>query len=162
MTIKTQGTQLYVLNTIDSPVAVLEVGYEVTNIGSLGGDASKIDVTTLRDLKRRRNRAGLVDSGDADLGGFLSWTDEGQAFLREHVGETLLFAIGYHEDPADYGTPPTVNGSEDGFDFPTSRSFSWFEASIARDMRSADLDAVWKIGSALRLSGDIHDVPATT
>lgn len=158
---KTQGTELYVLNTADSPVAVLKIA-GATNIGNLGGDASKIDTTTLDDLKYKTNRAGLIDPADADLGFYLDFTSEGQQFLREHVGESFKFAIGYYEDAADYGTPPTVNGSEDDFELPTTRSFSTFEASICRDTRSFDMDSVVKFGSALRLSGGITDTPATT
>lgn len=158
---KTQGTELYVLNTADSPVAVLKIS-GATNIGNLGGDASKIDITTLDDLKYKKNRAGLIDPADADLGFYLSFTAEGQQFLRDHVGESFLFAIGYYDDAADFGTPPTVNGSEDGFDFPTSRAYSWFEASICRDTRSFEMDSVVKFGSALRLSGGLTDVDATT
>lgn len=161
MTIKTQGTELYVLDNTVSPVAVQKIA-GATNIGNLGGDAGKIDVTTLDDLKFKRNVAGLIDPADADLGFYLDFNSDGQQFMREHVGETFLFAVGYYVRAADFGTPPTVNGSEDGFDFPTTRHYSYFEASICRSTRSFDMDSVVKFGSALRLSGEITDVPATT
>lgn len=155
---KSQGSELYVLDTTVSPVAVRKIS-NITGIDGLGGQASKIDITTLDDLRYRQNMSGLIDPGSANVPVLFDFTDDGQEFLHDNAGgENFQFAIG---EARGFGTPPTVNGSEDGFELASTRAWLTFEASISSDSISIATDDVWKATSALQMSGGYTRTPAT-
>ena len=156
---KSQGSELYVLDTTVSPVAVLKIS-GITNISGIGGTAGKIDTTTLDDLRYKRSMSGLIDSGAASIGVLFDFTNDGQDFLHNNAGgENFQFAVG---EALGHGTPPTVNGSDDGFELDSSRSWLTFEASVSANSIDIAMDDVWKASSALQVSGEIVKTPAST
>lgn len=154
---KTQGLEFYVLDTITSPVRALKLG-NLTNLGGLGGQTSKIDKTTFDDLTHRQSLSGLVDNSDLSSQFIYDMSSEAHAFLRDNVGSSFQFAIGYSND---FGQEPNPNASEDGFDLPNTRHWTTFEGSIASDMRNFELDSIVKFDAAIRPSGEITDTLAT-
>lgn len=146
---KTQGTQLYVLDTVTSPVRVLKIA-ELVSIGNVGGTASKIDRTTMDDTQYKRYLSGLIDPGSADMQLLFDESDESQQFLYDNVGSEFEWAIGHLNG---FNIPPTVNGSEDGFDLPATRGWITMTASINSDMLAFDPDSIVKLSHALQVSG---------
>lgn len=161
---KTQGTELYVLDTTVSPVAILKIA-NLYQLGGMGGQASQIPVTSFDDRRYTRKKSGLIDQGAADMS--LRWdpADESHQWLHANAGGSdFQFAIGLAEvdGVSQYGTPPTVNGSDDGFELPTSRHWRVLTGSVNKEVYDASLDSVWDFQSALQISGEIVDTPATT
>lgn len=153
---KTQGSELYVLNTTVSPVEVLKLG-QITDIGQIGGQAGKIDVTTLDDLRFKRNLSGLIDPSAGNLGVLYDQDDDAQEFLHANAGgDNFPFAIGLSNG---VGIPPTVNGSDDGFTLPSTRGWISFEASVSQDSVALAMDSIVKLSHALQLSGEYTRTP---
>ena len=154
---KTQGKQLYVLDNTVSPVAVLRIA-QLTNMGSLGGQAKEIPITTFDDLTHEQTISGLIKQGDMTLNMIFGMDVAGHQFLKENVGSDFQFAVGWSDG---YNIPPTVNASGDGFDLPATRSWSNGEASISQEMKDFNADEVVRMTSALRTKGSWTDVPKT-
>ena len=62
---KTQGTELYVLDDTIAAPAALKIG-NITNIGELGGTTDDIEVTNLDDVAKQFIQ-GLPDNGELSL-----------------------------------------------------------------------------------------------
>ena len=156
--IKTQGTELYVLDTTISPPDVLKVA-NVISIDGLGGQASDIDVTNFDDLRFRQFLAGLIDPGTSNVNLNFDKAAESQIFINANAGGARFrWAIGSSEDP---GEPPTVNLGGTDFVLPTTRSWFTFSASVNQLQFGFAIDDVVKLNSALRVSGEIVLTPST-
>lgn len=156
--IKTQGTELYVLDTTVSPVEVLKVA-NVISIDGLGGQASDIDVTNFDDLRFRQFLAGLIDPGTSNANLNYDKSAESHAFVNANAGGARFrWAIGSSEDP---GVPPTVNMGGTDFVLPATRSWFTFSASVNQLQFGFAIDDVIKLNSALRVSGEIVLTPST-
>lgn len=159
---KTQGVELYVLDTTVSPVAVLKIA-EVTGIDSLGGQASDIDRTTLDDLRYRRFETGLIDPGSSNVGMFYDKDAESHQFMHDNAGgESFRWAIG---GPEAHGTPPGVAVGGEDFDLTAgaaeTRTWWVFDASVNQHQFSFAIDDLVKMSDALRISGEIELTPGT-
>jgi hypothetical protein len=158
--IKTQGTELYVLDTTVSPPDVLKVA-NVISIDGLGGQASDIDVTNFDDLRFRQFLAGLIDPGTSNVNLNFDKAAESQIFINANAGGARFrWAIGSSEEP---GTPPTVNigGTDFASPLPVTRSWFTFSASVNQLQFGFAIDDVVKLNSALRVSGEIVLTPST-
>jgi hypothetical protein len=84
---KTQGTELYVLDDVTTPgtPAPLKIA-NITNIGELGGQTDDIDTTDL-DSKAKEFIQGLPDNGELSLELKLNKGDSGHKFLWKRSKE---------------------------------------------------------------------------
>lgn len=150
--VKTQGTELYVLDTTVSPPTVRKIA-NLVNIDSVGGQAGDIDLTNLDDLRFKRFVSGLIDPGSASIGLNVDPQDGSLEFLNDNAGgDNFKWAIGTSED---FGNAPGINGSENDFDLDTTRTWFTFEASVKQKQYNFSVDSIIKFASALRLSGDV-------
>lgn len=156
MEIKSQGTELYLLDTDNSTVLKIEC---INSFEGLGGSAGDIDVTCFDDLRARRFLTGLIDNGSATFGFAYDPTSESQQRIAELAGGGIYkWAIGLSDA---YGVAPTYDaGPPPDFDLPSGRSWFVFDGSIQQYQRSAAIDDVWRISATLRVSGDITEIPA--
>lgn len=157
--LKTQGTALYLLDTYNSPDAVLKIA-NVSTIDSLGGAASDIDVTNL-DSTAREYLVGLKDNGTASFGLNLNPQDNShQTILAISGGARYAWAIGC----SDGTDPPTINsvtpGSE-SFTLPATRTWFTFSASVQEATVGLQTDDAIRIQGGLRVSGAITMTPKT-
>lgn len=152
--LKTQGTQLYVIDELNSPNSVLTVG-NLSSIDGVGGDASDIDVTNFDSLAMEY-LIGLPDNGEAGLGLNLNPQDAVHQFLESiKGGARYKWAIGMSDGTA----APTIGVG--GFTLPSTRTWLTYEASLKRwQYAFATNDAV-RINAALRISGEITLTPKT-
>lgn len=156
MEIKTQGSELYLLDTDGAAVLKIEC---INSFEGLGGSAGDIDVTCFDDLNSRRFLTGLIDNGTATFGMAYDPTSTAQQKLAGIAGGGLYkWAIGLSDG---YGLAPTYDaGPPPDFVFPSGRTYFTFEASVQQFQRSAAVDDVWRISVSLRVSGDIAEIPA--
>lgn len=155
--LKTQGTELYVLDSTISPPAVLKIA-KLTNIDGLGGSASDIDITNF-DSTAKEYLVGLQDNGTANFGLNLDPQDSSHVWLKTNAGgNRFQWAIGCSEDA---GVPPTSPGGS-VFVLGTSRTWFTFEASVQQAQIAFATDDAVRVQGSLRVSGSITMVPATT
>lgn len=121
MAVKTQGTDLYVIDPVGD--VVLKVGC-VTSIDGIDTALDQIETTCL-EATARTYEAGLATPGTASFG--INVDPKDGSHLRLHQlkvqGTTLRWALGWSEDP---GVAPTRDTSG-GFILPSSRSWLEFE-----------------------------------
>jgi len=151
--LKTQGTELYLLDVFSSPQRVLKIA-NLTSVDSLGGAASDIDVTNL-DSTAREYLVGLQDNGTASFGLNLNPQDDShQVMFAIAGGARYSWAIG----AADGVSPPTL-GVGDSFTLPTTRTWFTFSASVQEASRNFAIDDAIRIQGGLRVSGAISMSP---
>jgi hypothetical protein len=154
MAVKTQGTDLYVIDPEDN--SVLKVGC-VTSIDGIDTAIEQIETTCL-ESPARTYESGLATPGTASFGINVDPKDE--SHLRLHqlkvAGTTLMWALGWSESP---NTPPTVD-SNATFNLPSSRSWLVFEGFMNSFPFSFAQNAVVQSTVGIQVSGEPTLVPA--
>lgn len=147
--LKTQGTQLYIMDTTPSPTVVTRIA-AITSIDSLGGPSSDIDITNL-DSTAREYLVGLQDNGVANFGLNLRPADASHNLIYDLAGGArYLWAIGCSDGTA----APTI-AAGNVWSLPTSRSWFTFEASVQEATTSFTTDDAVRVQAGLRVSGSI-------
>lgn len=120
MAIRTQGTDLYVIDPDDN--SVLNVGC-ITSIDGIDSTLDQIETTCLNS-DARTYLAGLATPGTATFEINTDPSDDAHVRLHQMkvAGENLQWAVGWSDGTVD----PTTD-SNDEFDPPTTRSWLLFE-----------------------------------
>ena len=152
MAVKTQGTDLYVIDPADG--SLITVGCP-TSIDGIDTTLEQIDTTCLNNTARTYV-AGLATPGTATFGIDIDPSDPSHIRLHQlkKAGTDLKWAVGWSEDP---GTAPTVATDSDGnyvFDTPTSRSWILFEGFMNSFPFSFAMNSVVKSSVGIQVSGD--------
>lgn len=153
MTVKTQGTDLYVIDPADD--SILVVGC-VTSIDGIDTTLEQIETTCLSDTARSYE-SGLATPGAASFG--INTDPKDPSHLRLHqlkvAGTTLKWALGWSEQP---GLVPTVDTSGD-FILPTGRSWLTFEGYMNSFPFSFAQNAVVQSTVGIQISGEPVLIP---
>ena len=160
MAVKTQGTDLYVIDPEDG--SVITVGCP-TSIDGIDTTLEQIETTCLNS-SARTYEAGLATPGTATFGINVDPSDPSHIRLHQlkTSGVTLNWAVGWSEDP---GTAPTVTTDSDGdyvFDTPVSRSWILFEGFMNSFPFSFALNAVVQSSVGIQVSGEPELIPASS
>jgi len=126
-TVETQGTQLFTLDFAATPVDVLKFACP-TGITGMGDTTDQIEDTCLED-KVRTYKQGLSTPGQLSVPfNFIPRTRSQQLlFTLKDSGKILPWLVGL-SDGTDL---PTLNGSNDGFIVPDTRTCISFSGHIA-------------------------------
>lgn len=147
-TLKTQGTEIFILDDTNSGSEVEKIG-QVTGFSGVGGQAGEIDVTDL-DSTAREFVAGLTDNGTVSIN--VNWdpNDASHVSLEALVGgSNVRFLIGGSETG---GTDPSYTST---FVIPTDRTTLDFNGSVLSFQKDAETDNVWRGTLTVRVSGAI-------
>lgn len=143
--IKTQGTQLWMVNTATTSV---EIG-NITSFSPPSPQADEIDVTNLASAAKEFIQ-GLVDYGEGTFAINLTSSAAHQALISgAQAGTTRQFLIGL-SDGTD--NAPTVSGSAFGT-LATTRTFIKFSGFIKAVPIQGDTNSVLKATVTVRNSG---------
>jgi len=151
--VKTQGTELYLLDDTDSGNEVRKIG-SITGFSGIGGEAGEIDITDM-DSVAREFLTALKDNGTVNVNFDYDPQDESQQTLDALVGganKRFLVAL------AESDTQPTYSST---FDLPTDRTTFDFNAGVRSFQLDASADDAWRGTTNLRVSGDITKTPAS-
>lgn len=123
MAVKTQGTQLYVIDPDDN--SVITVGC-VTQITGITATRDQIETTCL-DSTARTYVAGMAAPGAASFTVNFDPDDASHSRLHELFveGVDLQWALGWSD-----GTAAPTGASTDGFNLPTTRTWLQFDGFI--------------------------------
>ena len=146
-TLKTQGTEIYILDATNSGSEVEKIG-QITGFSGVGGQAGEIDVTDM-DSTAREFVAGLKDNGTVSIN--VNWdpTDASHVTLDSLVGgANKRFIIGCSEASTD----PSYTST---FTIPTDRTTLDFNGSVLSFQKDAETDNVWRGTLTIRVSGAI-------
>lgn len=152
MAIKTQGTDLYVIDPDNGEL--IEVGC-VTSIDGIDTTVEQVETTCLNDLARSYI-AGLATPGSATFGINTDTSDESHVRLHQLkiAGTTLQWAVGWSDGTA----APTVDTGDD-FVLPTSRSWITFEGFMNSYPFSFQQNSVVQSTVGIQVSGEPVLVP---
>lgn len=146
--LKTQGTELFLLDDTDSGNEVRKIG-NVTSLSGVGGTAGEIDVTNF-DSTAREFLAALKDNGTVSFN--VNWDpqDGSHEALDAIVGADTnrRFVIACSESDTD----PTYSST---FTIPTDRTTLDFSGAALSFQKDAETDNVWTGSVEIRVSGDI-------
>ena len=159
MAIKTQGTELYVIDPADG--SVIQVGCP-TSIDGIDTSIPQIDITCL-DSSAREYVAGMPEPGAATFGINVDPSDPSHTRLHQLKlqGVTLQWAVGWSDG---FGIPPTstVNSAGDyEFVAPTGRSWILFEGYMSSYPFNFTSNAVVTSTVGIQVSGEPEFIPAT-
>lgn len=146
--IRTQGTQIWVLDTTQSPAAVLKIG-NVSQYGDFGPQGNDIDVTNLESTAMEK-LGGLVDNGDVTLS--INFADiESHRWIYDNVGtgERFQWLIGYSDGTS---APTNVSGT---LTAPTGRTCDAFLAGVKSARKTVNTNDAIRASVALVISGAI-------
>jgi hypothetical protein len=146
--IRTQGSEIWILDSTQSPPALVKIG-NVVQYGDFGPQADDIDTTNLESTAVEKV-AGLPDNGDATLN--INFADiASHRLINENTGNGIRFKffIGYSDGTAD----PTTDGTT--ITPGASRTGDAFEASIKSFRKSVNKNDVIRAVVALAISGSI-------
>lgn len=146
MAVKTQGTQLYVIDPYDD--SVITVGC-VTSITGITAARDQIETTCL-DSAARTYVAGMATPGTATFSINFDPSDESHVRLHELyvAGDDLQLALGWSDGTA----APTVDSVGD-FVLPTTRTWITFGGFIADLPFDFSLNAVVSSSVSVQVSG---------
>lgn len=150
--LKTQGTEIYLLDSTDSGNEVRKIG-QITGGSGVGGEAGEIDVTDL-DSTAMEYLTGLKDNGSLTLN--VNWDPQNTSHQTVDAlvgGANKRFLICCSESTTD----PTF-GSD--FTLPTDRTVLDFEMGIRSFQKDFTTNEVWRGTITGRISGDITITPA--
>jgi hypothetical protein len=158
MAVKTQGTDLYVIDPADG--SVITVGCP-TSIDGIDTTLDQIETTCLNS-PARTYEAGMPTPGTATFGINIDPKDASHVRLHQlkTAGTTLQWAVGWSESP---GTDPTTTTNSDGeYVFVTSDARSWilFEGFMNSFPFSFALNAVVESTVGIQVSGEPELIPA--
>lgn len=150
--LKTQGTEIYILDDTDSGNEVRKIG-QITGFSGVGGQAGEIDVTDM-DSTAREFLAGLKDNGTVSIN--VNWDpqDASHTTLDALVGgasKRIFIAC------SESATQPTYSA---GYTLPTDRTTLDFTGSILSFSKDAETDNVWRGSLQIRVSGAITTTAA--
>lgn len=153
---KTQGTQLFVLDDDSSPDEVVKVG-NLTSIDGVGGSASDIDVTNF-ESQAMEFLVGLPDNGTSNFGINFAPGDESHIFLDGiNGGGRKWWAIGLSDgfDPVTgIGILPTISAGE--FDLPNTRTWLLFQGSLQQFKYALATNDAVRVQASIRVSGKVY------
>lgn len=146
--IKTQGSQIWVLDTTQSPPALIKISNN-TQLGDFGPQGNDIDVTNLESTAMEK-LSGLPDNGDVTLN--LNLADiVSHRWLSDNVnGDRFRFLVGYSD-----GTGVPTIGALDTITPPTGRTCDAFLASVKSFRKSVNTNDAIRATAALVVSGAI-------
>lgn len=151
---KTQGTDLYVIDPANSSMMVVGC---VTSIEGIDTALDQIETTCLGDTARSYE-AGLATPGTATFG--INVNPQDASHVRLHAlkvaGVTLKWAVGWSESP---GTAPTVDATGD-FVLPTVRSWIVFTGFMNSFPFSFAQNASVTSTVGIQVSGEPQLIPA--
>lgn len=146
---KSQGTQVYLLDVDASPDEVVKVG-NVVGVPEVGGEAGDIDITNFDALVYKEFLSGLIDPGSGEIMVNYSAEDDSHETLRsKQAGDPQWFAIGFRDG---VNIPPTSSAGE--FVLPTTRTWLVFQATVRSAKFQFPKDAVVGETFGLRLTGE--------
>lgn len=146
-TLKTQGTELYILDTTNSASEVQKIG-NVTGGSGVGGTAGEITATNL-DSTAQEFVVGLKDNGTVSIN--LDWdpSNASHVTLDSLVGgANKRFYIACSESTTD----PTYGST---FTLPTDRTTFDFTGGVLSFQKDFGTDDIWRGSVDIRVSGDI-------
>lgn len=151
-TLKTQGTELYILDATNSGSEVQKIG-NITGGSGVGGTAGEITATNL-DSTAQEFVVGLKDNGTVSLN--LDWdpSDASHVTLDSLVGganKTFFIAC------SEAATAPTYSST---FTKPTDRTTLEFTGGVLSFQKDFGTDDIWRASVDIRVSGDITITPA--
>lgn len=166
MAMKTQGTELYVIDPESSTVILVGC---VTSIDGIDTTLPQIPTTCLAS-RAGEYVGGLPEPGQATF--VINADPSDPTHIRLHqlklLGNNLQWAIGWRDgwnSATGVGIPPTVDidtaGDADEFVLPATRSWLAFEGYIASFPFSAPLNGVWTSNVGIQISGEPSWVPKT-
>lgn len=146
MAVKTQGTQLYVIDPDDN--SVITVGC-VTTITGITATRDQIETTCL-DSTARTYVAGMAAPGAASFTINFDPTDTSHIRLHELyvAGTDLQWALGWSD-----GTSAPTGASTDGFNLPTTRTWIQFDGFISDLPFDFALNTVVSSNVSVQVSG---------
>lgn len=156
MAIKTQGTQLFVIdpNATGGPEVITVTC--ATALSGLGAAREQIDVSCL-ESDAREYVGGLATPGQLTV--TLNFDPEDPSHLALYdfwkSNTDFVGAIGFGPSTS----VPTLNTAGDGFDFPTDRTFIQFEGYVSDLPIEIALNAVVTAAIPIQLSGDYTIFP---
>lgn len=151
MAIKTQGTNLYVIDPYDNSVIVASC---VTTLSGISASRDQIETTCL-EATARTYESGMLSPGAASVG--INYDPSNATHVRLHEiysdGTNTSFAVGWSDGTA----APTVDSNGDWV-LPTSRTWISFDGYIADFPFDFSQNAVVTSTLSLQISG----VPVVT
>lgn len=160
MAIKTQGTQLYIMDAEASGGCEVMVVECVTSLSGLSNPREQIEVTCL-ESDTREYEGGLSTPGQLTVS--VNFDPRNESHMRlyqfwKENSDNFKAAIGMG-NPVDVA--PTV-GSDCEFDFPTNRTFIEFEGYVVDLPIEAALNSVFTAAIPIQISGPYTIYKATT
>ena len=156
--LKTQGSELYILDETGSPQRIVKIA-NVSSIDGLGGSASEIDITNF-DSTAMEYLVGLLDNGAASVSLNLSPNDSSHQLLNTiKGGDRYYWAIGLSDGTAD--PIPNPSPGVGGISVTIGRSWLTFQASVQQWQYSLSTNDAVRISTSLRISGEITLFPRT-
>lgn len=159
MSVKTQGSQLYILDTTDSSGCALLKVECVTNFGGLSNPREQIDVTCM-ESDSREFVGGLSTPGQLNVTVNFDPRNESHMKLYEFWksnSDNFKAAIGFG-GPRD--TDPTIASGACDFDFPTERTFIAFDGYVVDVPLEGAVNSVWTSVIPIQISGPYTIFPA--
>lgn len=151
-TLKTQGTEVYILDDTDTGNEVRKIG-QITNVGEFSPSTNEIDITNM-DSTKKEFVNGLTDNGSLTLQYDFDPQDASQAnLLSRQGGANVRFIIACSES----ATQPSYSG---GYTLPTDRTTFDFVAGVQNVGKGAQVDDVWRGSFTLRVSGEVTETAA--
>jgi hypothetical protein len=153
--LRTQKTQVFLLNTVDTTGDVEEIK-NVTDVGEFGPQADDIDATNLMS-DAKEYFVGLPDNGQADLQINFDPTDPVHQLLNDIAGTAnrLQFMVCLSDGTA---SPTEVSGV---LTAPANRTSAKFTASVKSFRGSVKANDLIRDTCSLRISGAISWTYAT-
>lgn len=150
MAVKTQGTQLFILDATASGGAEVLTIQCATSLSGLGAAREQIEVTCLED-DARSYEGGLATPGQLSVTVNFDPNVESHYRIYElwKANNNFKFAIGFGPETA----VPTIDSAGE-FDFPTGRTYIEGEGYVVDLPLEASLNAVWTASVPIQVSGD--------
>lgn len=151
--IRTQGTEVFMLDSAASPPALVKIG-NLSGMGDFGPQSDDIEVTNL-DSTAKEYLVGLPDNGEATLSINIDNQSDAHRLLSGLAGtdQRRYFAVCYSEGTTD----PTIAAGEIVPPAAANRSSSVFFAAVKSFRRSVPTNDVVRVTVALRISGAIEE-----
>lgn len=155
-TVKTQGTELFFIDTVSSSVAAIVKMACPTGISGLGGARDQIETTCLDALGDKSYVAGLGNPGQVSVPFNLIPRDTSHQLLFDlkDAGTDLYWM----ECLSEAGTDPTLD-SLDAFVAPTDRSSFQFQGYIADLNIDAATNDIIRGTMTIQRSGNVTFTP---
>ena len=160
MAVKTQGTQLYIADTLASDGCDLLIVDCATAISGLSNPREQIEVTCL-ESGTRTYEGGLSTPGQLTVTVNFDPTSTSHLRLYEFWrdnADNFTAAIGFG-GPVD--VDPTLDSACD-FVYPTGRTYIEFNGYVADVPLEGALNSVWTSAISIQISGPYVIYPATT